>query len=150
MNQRSKKHINLDIDCAYSTKATVLGWPPNFFDIFKVPRIEKKREEPGPERRPRTPKFQTLEDGLIWFTDPIKETRSNAPQRSWRALQVPKGTQSAYKIENNQHISQKILDTKQFIFREKLFEFFKLLRMNFSVFQKRRKNCICLITLYAF
>ena len=39
MNQEEQKHTNLDIDGAYSTKATTLEWPPNFFDTFRVPRI---------------------------------------------------------------------------------------------------------------
>ena len=51
----SKKHTNLDIDGAYSTKATALVWPPNFFHTFRVPRIEKnggdlvRREDPVPQ-----------------------------------------------------------------------------------------------------
>ena len=52
--RRSKKHTNLDIDSAYSTKATALEWPPNFFCTFRVPRIENnggylvRREVPVP------------------------------------------------------------------------------------------------------
>ena len=41
--------MNLDIDGAYITKATALEWPPNFFDTFRVPRIEKKLGGPDPE-----------------------------------------------------------------------------------------------------
>ena len=49
-----KKHTNLDIDGAYSTKATALEWPPISFNTFRVPRIEEnggdlvRRENPVP------------------------------------------------------------------------------------------------------
>ena len=36
-----------------------------FFGTFRVPRKRKKLEGPGPERRPRTPKFWNLVDGLM-------------------------------------------------------------------------------------
>ena len=61
--RRIKKRTNLDIDGAYSTKATALEWPLNFVDILRVPENWKKAG--GIWSGEKNP-FSTLGDGLNW------------------------------------------------------------------------------------